>query len=80
MTFDLDVAHRLAIYLDPVAKAVKFYANGALVDSYAPVAPLAEMTNCPHFYYYGITETGADASLYTQGGGNPRLITLVPAD
>lgn len=80
LTFDLSNPHRLAIEIEAVTKTINFYANGALVDSYTPVAPLAQMTNCPQLTYYGITETGADASIYTFGGYNPRLLVLVPTD
>ena len=76
----LSDSHRLAIEIEAVTKTINFYANGVLEDTFTPASPLAQMTNCPHFYYYGITEAAADASLYTRGGGNPRILTLVPVD
>ncbi len=73
-------AYRLAIVLDADTKTIEWYSNGVLVDSYTPSVALTQFSNCPHLLYYGITEAGADCSIYCQGGGNPRLLTLVPLD
>ena len=72
--------HRLATVLDAASKSVLFYADGALVDSYTPTAPLGEMSDPPRFGYYGVTETGAELRIHTFGGGNPRLLTFLSAD
>lgn len=69
---------RLAIELSAEDKAVYFYANGALVDTFTPSAALGQMTNCPTFGYHVITEAAANCSFRHFGGGNPRIITYVP--
>lgn len=71
---------RLSVELNAKDKTVYFYADGVLVDSYTPAAPLAQMTNCPRFGYHLITNAAADCSIRTFGGGNPRIITYVPVD
>lgn len=72
------VKRRLSTVLNAETKSVEWYADGVLVDSYTPTVALSEMTNCPNFGYFGITATGAEGRFRHFGGGNPRVLTLVP--
>lgn len=72
------VPRRLGVVLNAGAKTVDWYVDGTLVDSYAPTAALAQMTNVPKFGYYGVTNAAADASLQHFGGANPRVLSLLP--
>lgn len=78
-TVTATVPRRLSVVCDAASKSVLWYADGVLVDSYTPSVALSAMTNIPNLGYFGITETGAEARFRHFGGGNPRVLTLVPA-
>lgn len=73
-------AYRLSIFFDAAAKNIKFYADGVLKDTFTPTVAFAQHSFACHPIYYIIGEASADVSLYRFGGGNPRLLTVVPVD
>lgn len=71
------VPRRLVTVIDAASKSILWYADGVLVDTYTPAAPISQMTNVPNFGYFGITETSANAGLNHFGGCNPRVLTML---
>lgn len=70
---------RLSVVIDAASKSVLWYADYALVDSFTPSSPIGQMGVIPKLGWYGIANAGATVRFQGNGGGNPRLLVLMPA-